>query len=189
MAYLFDPHEWVIVMKVPGATRVVFRLREDEDASAAKDHGATRARLDRFTGPGVDYKLHSTRIYRVHQRVAERFRVGRVFLAGDAAHINNPAGGMGMNSGVHDAEALAKALVAAMDGDEGALDTYAKTRRKVAVDAVQAHTDKHYAELGASDEDRIAKRNASYRRAAADPTSARAWLLQRAMIAQRLGGA
>jgi 3-(3-hydroxy-phenyl)propionate hydroxylase len=39
----------------------------------------------------------------VHQRVAKQFRVGRVFLAGDAAHINNPLGGMGMNGGIHDA--------------------------------------------------------------------------------------
>jgi 3-(3-hydroxy-phenyl)propionate hydroxylase len=58
--------------------------------------------------PGVsDYEIIHTALYRVHQRVAKSFRAGRAFLAGDATHINNPLGGMGMNGGIHDALKLA----------------------------------------------------------------------------------
>jgi 2-polyprenyl-6-methoxyphenol hydroxylase-like FAD-dependent oxidoreductase len=51
------------------------------------------------------YEIRHSTLYRVHQRVAETFRKGRILLAGDAAHINNPLGGMGLNGGVHDATA------------------------------------------------------------------------------------
>ncbi|NIM33361.1 MAG: FAD-dependent monooxygenase, partial [Pseudomonas stutzeri] len=57
-----------------------------------------------------DYPVIHRTLYRVHQRVAETYRVGRVALAGDSAHINNPLGGMGMNGGLHDAVNLAEKL-------------------------------------------------------------------------------
>src|SRR5690606_20214230 len=81
--------------------------------------------------------------YRVHQRVAASFRQGRCLLAGDAAHINNPIGGFGLNGGVHDAFALAQALtevLGARDTDTAPLDRYARRRRYVAVEHVQAQS-------------------------------------------------
>ena len=63
--------------------------------------------------PGVHgYDIAHVTLYRVHQRVAKTFRQGRAFLAGDAAHINNPLGGMGMNGGIHDAINLTERLAA-----------------------------------------------------------------------------
>ena len=78
----------------------------------------------------------------MHQRVAKRFRVGRVLLAGDAAHVNSPIGGMGLNSGVHDAFNLADKLVRILRGeaDEAELDRYERQRRHVAVQHTQAQT-------------------------------------------------
>ncbi len=61
--------------------------------------------------PGIaKYDIAHTTLYKVHQRVAKNFRRGRVFLAGDAAHLNNPLGGMGMNGGIHDAMNLTARL-------------------------------------------------------------------------------
>jgi 2-polyprenyl-6-methoxyphenol hydroxylase-like FAD-dependent oxidoreductase len=75
--------------------------------------------------------------FRVHHRVADRYRSGRVLLAGDAAHVHSPAGGQGMNTGITDAAALAPALTAALAaGTTEALDGYGATRRPVALRVV-----------------------------------------------------
>lgn len=190
VAYMFDPDQWVISMRVPDALRLVFRLRDDEDPDAALEPDAIARRLHEFLGVAAPPAKLPPSVYRVHQRVAERFRVGRVLLAGDAAHINNPAGGMGMNSGVHDAAHLVTALTQTLSGDVpeagvDPLEDYAETRRRVAVERVQAHTDAHYAELVASDPETRKRRNERYAAAAADPTEARRWLLRRAMMEER----
>ena len=81
--------------------------------------------------------------FRVHHRLADRYREGRVFLAGDAAHVHSPAGGQGMNTGIQDAVALAAPLARVLrDGaDERILDGYEAERRPVAADVV-AFTDR-----------------------------------------------
>jgi 2-polyprenyl-6-methoxyphenol hydroxylase-like FAD-dependent oxidoreductase len=85
------------------------------------------------TGSGMHVNILKERwisIYRTHQRMAERFRVGRVFLAGDAAHIHSPAGGQGMNTGIGDAFNLAwkLALVVKGQANEKLLDSYEAER-------------------------------------------------------------
>ena len=79
--------------------------------------------------------------YVVSQRVAATFRVGRVLLVGDSAHLNSPIGAMGMNSGIHDAVSLADSLLRVLDGDsDAALDRYVRQRRHVATAHVQTAT-------------------------------------------------
>lgn len=70
--------------------------------------------------------------FRIHHRVADTYRAGRVVLAGDAAHVHSPAGGQGMNLGIQDAVALSAALTAALGGDDTAVDTYSEHRRPIA---------------------------------------------------------
>jgi 3-(3-hydroxy-phenyl)propionate hydroxylase len=188
VSYVFDPDEWVIVMRLPDVVRIVFRLdphgpSDDE----AKDETSVRARIATFLGQRVEHGIASISTYSVHQRVADRFRVGRVLLAGDAAHVNNPAGGMGMNSGIHDAAHLARALVVERrQGSDAALDAYAAERRRVAVDGVQRGSDKNYRDLIAREEGERAARNRELREAAADPKKARAWLLRLSMLPERV---
>ena len=88
--------------------------------------------------PGRYETRHKT-IYRVHQRVAETFRVGRLLLAGDAAHLNNPLGGFGLNSGLQDAMNLTDKLVGIWrrECDDGVLDRYVRQRRTVNIEYVQ----------------------------------------------------
>ena len=83
----------------------------------------------------VDEVLWGSR-FRVHHRLADVYRAGRVLLAGDAAHVHSPAGGQGMNVGILDAMHLAGALVKALAGDEAALDAYGAERRPVAKQVV-----------------------------------------------------
>jgi 2-polyprenyl-6-methoxyphenol hydroxylase-like FAD-dependent oxidoreductase len=75
--------------------------------------------------------------FRVHHRVADTYRAGRVLLAGDAAHVHSPAGGQGMNAGILDAMQLANALCnALLAGDPELLDAYGRERRPIAEQVV-----------------------------------------------------
>ncbi|HEV8175984.1 MAG TPA: FAD-dependent monooxygenase, partial [Actinoplanes sp.] len=75
--------------------------------------------------------------FRVHHRVADRYRAGRVLLAGDAAHVHSPAGGQGMNTGITDAVALGEALGAVLAGSSAdTLDRYGEQRRPIALRVV-----------------------------------------------------
>jgi 3-(3-hydroxy-phenyl)propionate hydroxylase len=90
--------------------------------------------------PGISaYEIAHTTLYRVHQRVAKTFRSGRAFLVGDAAHINNPLGGMGMNGGIHDAMNLTARLIDVWRGakPEAELDRYDRQRRLVTKEHVE----------------------------------------------------
>ena len=75
--------------------------------------------------------------FRVHHRVADTSRLGRILLAGDAAHVHSPAGGQGMNLGIQDAVALADALAAVLaGGPDSRLDEYATARRPIAMQVI-----------------------------------------------------
>src|SRR5207302_2471941 len=88
------------------------------------------------------YEIEYVNVYPVSQCVAATMRLGRVLLAGDAAHVNNPIGGMGMNGGIHDAVDLADKLARVMHGEaeDDLLDLYSRQRRHAAVTYVQAQT-------------------------------------------------
>jgi len=83
-------------------------------------------------GADANYDVVASAPYRMHQRCAARFRQGRVLLAGDAAHVTNPTGGLGLTGGLFDAYALYPALVAVLDGaDQALLDRYDSARRNI----------------------------------------------------------
>jgi 3-(3-hydroxy-phenyl)propionate hydroxylase len=120
----------------------------------------------------------------VHQKVAKSFRHGRILLAGDAAHINNPLGGMGMNGGIQDAFNLADKLACIWAGGDGSLlDRYDRQRRTVAVEAVQQQT--HRNQQIISERDPATRRKAldAMRQIAADKAAARDYMLKSSMIA------
>jgi 3-(3-hydroxy-phenyl)propionate hydroxylase len=126
--------------------------------------------------------VHKTR-YRVHERVADRFVAGRVILAGDAAHLNNPLGGMGMNGGIHDAVNLAEKLAAVWRGaDPACLARYERQRRKVAIEAVQAQAMRNRQILNERDP---ARRQAYYddlKTTADDPVRHKQYVMRSSMI-------
>jgi 3-(3-hydroxy-phenyl)propionate hydroxylase len=184
--YIFDPQEWVIILNLPDVVRVVFRLTEGESAEIETRPAAVRERMRRLIGD-TPFAIKMTSVYRVHQRVADTFRVGRVVLLGDAAHINNPSGGMGMNSGIHDAYNLADKLATVLAGGDAALlDVYSAERRSAALDLVQQYTDRNYRDLASAETDYRQRRNDEYRQLAADPAAARAFLLRASMLAHRI---
>jgi 3-(3-hydroxy-phenyl)propionate hydroxylase len=125
------------------------------------------------------YPIIDHQIYNVHQRVAATFRLGDVVIAGDAAHINSPIGGVGLNSGIHDVMDVVPriARIRAGVGDpEAELTTYDAVRRRIAVDYVQADTHRNTERLNEADEARRRASQEEMRATAADPRRARAYM-------------
>jgi 3-(3-hydroxy-phenyl)propionate hydroxylase len=120
---------------------VVFPARPEESESDLLDHASAEKRLQAFLPIDGDFGVTHVNLYTVHQRVAATYRKGRVLLVGDAAHVNNPLGGMGMNFGIHDAVNLAGKLARVVDGASASvLDQYDRQRRHVANAFLQAMT-------------------------------------------------
>jgi 2-polyprenyl-6-methoxyphenol hydroxylase-like FAD-dependent oxidoreductase len=187
--YVSDPNEWLLLLRTPEHWRVMFPTDPAANAVGLVDGGAVQRRLHGVHPLPGDYPVVHVTLYNVHQRVAEQFRIGRVLLAGDAAHVNNPIGGLGMNSGIHDAFALRDVLVAIRDGEDAdaALEQYATARRALAIEYVGAQTDRNWSEMRERDPRRRRAKHAYLRATAADPVRAREYLLRVSMLRQ--GGA
>ena len=145
--YFSDPVEWLNLFKVkgygpPGIWRGVLPVPADESDEAAVSPDGVQRRLQGIHPKRGDYDVPYHALYAVHQRVAATFNTGRVLLAGDSAHVNNPIGGMGMNGGIHDAINLTAKLADVWFGraKPDVFDRYTRQRRKAQVDYVQAQT-------------------------------------------------
>jgi len=145
--YFSDPKEWLNLFKVkgngpPGIWRGIMPVPPDESDEQALSMDGIQRRLQGIHPRSGGYEIPYHALYAVHQRVATTFNKGRVLLAGDAAHVNNPIGGMGMNGGIHDAMNLTAKLADVWFGRAGpeVLDRYTRQRRKAQVDYVQAQT-------------------------------------------------
>ena len=182
--YILDPVEWANLFRWTDLWRVVLPADVDADPDALLDDAVIEAGLQRFHRSGTPYVVVSKSLYTVHQRVAETFRVGRVLLAGDAAHVNSPIGAMGMNSGIHDAVNLAAKLSSVRRGDAGdeLLDRYVRQRRHVAVAHVQAITIRNKKLMAEADPEVRRRNRDELRRAAEDPALAREFLLRASLI-------
>ena len=187
--YIADPGEWAGLFKVPhngppGLWRIGFPVPDGEtDDYALSEEGAQR-RLRRLLPWRDTYELAYKSIYRVHQRVAREWRRGRILLAGDAAHLNNPVGGMGLNGGIHDAISLTAKLARVWRGeaDEALLDLYVKQRRTANIEFIQEGSIRNKRNLEERDEAVRRKRFDEMRALAADPVRARQFLLGTSMI-------
>ncbi|GLZ45415.1 hypothetical protein Acsp06_16000 [Actinomycetospora sp. NBRC 106375] len=188
VSYIADPDEFVFVLRTPESWRVLFPIPPEEDPAEALDPTALQRRLRGFADIGRDYGILDRQIYAVHQRVADRFHDGRVVLAGDAAHINSPMGGMGLNAGIHDAVDLGRRLVRAAGAGGGAGDlrgelaAYDTVRRGVALDYVRADTHRNTQMMAERDPAVRAENQAALRATAADPAAARVWLRRASLL-------
>lgn len=181
--YCSDPKEWCVLLRVPTLWRVLFPTRPEESDEEVLTDKAVQARLQNLLPQPAPYRTMHRTLYKVHQRVAKQFRKGRVLLAGDAAHINNPLGGMGMNGGVHDAFNLCEKLLAVMQGqDRALLDRYERQRRTIAIEYINASTARNKREIEERDPVERKKTQDALRATAADPVAARAYLRKTSML-------
>jgi 3-(3-hydroxy-phenyl)propionate hydroxylase len=185
--YISDPAEWANLFHwkgPPDRWRVHFPTDPKADEERLTRPEALQAQMQRFLPTGKPFDIVGSNLYVVHQRVAQKFRVGRAILAGDSAHVNSPIGAMGMNSGVHDAINLADKLIAIARGeaDEAALDRYERQRRHVAIAHSQAQTIRNKRLLAERDPAVRRRNHDELRRTAEHPQLARKFLLRAALF-------
>jgi len=172
--YVADTEEWCVLLKVRGLWRCLFPTHDESDDDIL---ASAERRLQGVHRKATPYEVMHRTLYRVHQRVATTYRAGRVLLAGDAAHINNPLGGMGMNGGLHDAWVLCRKLVSGAD-----LDAYERERRPVAIDYINANTARNRKLMAERDPAARQQAQDEMCRIAADPAAAKAFLMKSSMI-------
>jgi 3-(3-hydroxy-phenyl)propionate hydroxylase len=187
--YFSDPDEWCALFKVTGDDgkglwRVLFPTRTEETDAQALDETAVQGRLQRFFPKQGPYPVVHRNLYNVHQRVAASFGKGRVLLAGDSAHVNNPLGGLGLNFGIHDAVELSTLLgrVLRQEAPAALLEQYDRFRRPLNVEYVQQQTIANKKRLEEKDPVQRAQNNDALRKIAADPVAHRAYLLRASLI-------
>jgi 3-(3-hydroxy-phenyl)propionate hydroxylase len=187
-SYIADGADWAAVFKMPnggppGIWRAAFPADADLPDDALLDAERIEGRMQRLVPRTQRYDIRYKSIYRVHQRVAKTFRKGRVLLAGDAAHLNNPLGGFGLNSGIHDAVNLADKLGQVWRGESDALlDRYVRQRRSATVEQVQAMSIRNKRLLEERDPAVQRQHLSELVALANDPERARQYLLDSSMI-------
>jgi len=185
--YMADPEEWTNLFKVAGDDlkgrwRAVFNTREDEKDEEALSDASVRARLGRVHVPKGERDYLHLNLYAVHQRVAKSFRKGRVFLCGDAAHVNNPIGGLGLNSGIHEAWHLADLLGKEFRGEAVDLDSYEKKRRPLNIKYVQEQTIANKKRLEEKEPAARQRRFRELKEMAEDPKRHKAFLMRASLL-------
>jgi 3-(3-hydroxy-phenyl)propionate hydroxylase len=194
--YIADPDAWAAIFHVPddgppGLWRVAYPIppeaidEEELRPEAMQKQLAILLESANPTPPDGLFPLKYASIYKVHQRVAQRFVTGRLIVAGDAAHVNNPLGGLGLNGSVHDAVNLsAKLAVIWHDASrcDALLDLYDRQRRPINVKAVQTMSIRNKRLLEERDPVIRHQRLEEQRMLAADPVRAKAYLMDTSMI-------
>ncbi len=184
--YVADPVDWHVLMRNPSGWRILFPAPFD-DATAEELLSSENVRrqfarvLPDYEGDDIDWVT----LYEVHRKVAGTLRRGNVYLVGDAAHVNNPMGGMGMNSGVHDGYLLAQVLLREHAGEsvDAELDEWARKRRAVALDFVGRETEGNWSALRDDDEERRAAQRAAWEALGDDDEARLSFLLTSSMLA------
>lgn len=182
--YVSDPAEWLVLLRVPKLWRVLVPATDGDCSLGLLSDGKKNEVFNGLVGDGESVKTIHRTVYNVHQRVAKRFREGRVLLAGDAAHLNNPLGGFGMNSGIHDAFNLCSKLVDVLKhgADPRLLDQYDRQRRTVTHDFIQEQTIQNMEHMRAGQADTHDRQREKMRARAEEPEQRRKYLLRQAMF-------
>lgn len=181
--YIWKSDGTYSLLRLPDLWRISLHPRAGQSADDIMKDDVIRSYVSEIVPAAAEMDIAEKRIYRVHHRVASHYRKGRMFIAGDAAHLNSPKGGMGLNGGVHDAWVLAQKLAAVLNGaNTDLLDEYERQRLPIARDDIVAQADANRSRMNTRDERTRRDHLAELQAIAADPEKARAFLLRSSMI-------
>lgn len=188
--YVAHPVQWCALIKVAGDDmkglwRILLPAMGKEPDQVVTGEEWVQKKFAECLPFAPPYEIVHRNLYTVHQRVAESFHKGRVVLAGDAAHVNNPLGGMGMNGGIHDGLNIADKLVRIWrgEGDEALLAQYDRQRRPMAKKYVQAQSIQNKELLQEKDMTERRRRLDALARVAGNREACHDYLLKSSLIA------
>lgn len=182
--YVSDPDEWTVLLRVPSLWRVLVPASEDDEDEYLKSDKKKEEVFAGLINKPETQTEHRT-IYRVHQRVAQNFRVGRAAIIGDAAHLNNPLGGFGMNSGIHDAFNLCPKLVEIIKNNayaETLLSQFDEERQRQTHEFVQIQTKQNMDFMRDGQKGQHSLRKTAMAKLVSDDNARREYLLRQSMI-------
>ncbi|WP_298669783.1 FAD-dependent monooxygenase [uncultured Sphingomonas sp.] len=171
------------LLRLPDLWRCSLYPDGDETIEDALQPSSIARKLQEIAPCAEGHIVDEIRPYRIHMRIVDDYRHGRILLAGDAAHVNSPSGGMGMNGGIHDAFELISTLAEVLDGEPiEHLDRYTRRRHPIALQEILTQADRNRARMQERDNDKRRAMLAALQRTAGDPAEARAHLLRSSMI-------
>ncbi|MEM7703958.1 MAG: NAD(P)/FAD-dependent oxidoreductase [Pseudomonadota bacterium] len=181
--YVADPSEWLVLLRVPSVWRILLPASEETPDEELLSDQMRDEVFERLIG-SPDVETQHRTIYRVHQRVVENFSHGRAFLVGDAAHLNNPIGGLGMNSGIHDVWNLQEKLAHCLEHghDPELFERFDRQRRSVTNSFIQAQTIQNKELLEHGSAEGHARKFARMKAARDDPAQRRDFLMRQSML-------
>jgi 3-(3-hydroxy-phenyl)propionate hydroxylase len=181
--YIWTPDSNCSLLRVPDRWRSGITPRPGQTPEEALTDEAIDQHFQSIVPRRERYTIVARGMYRTHLRVTERFNVGRVLLAGDAAHLNSPNGGMGMNSGVHDSFNLVDKIMRVRNGESPALfDLYTRQRRTIATDFVQKMSDANHFRMRERDPQKRREIMQSFRAITGDRAKMKEYLMNSSMI-------
>lgn len=184
VSYCWKPDGTFSLLRLPGVWRVSLYARDGQSTEQALGDAAQQDLLHDIVPEAGWIEVLETRPYRIHRRLASTYRSGRVFLAGDAAHLNSPSGGMGMNGGIHDAFNLCEKLSAVIHGgaSEALLDRYERQRRPIAEEEIIAQAHRNRTRMQERDPERRRAMLQDLQRTIDNPSKLKDYLMKSSMI-------
>lgn len=184
--YVWLPDRHYSLMRLRDTWRFTYSPEQDQNVETALSDEVARAHVARVSARAEETTIRSRNYYTLHQRCLDNFCHGRIIFVGDAAHLNSPAGGMGMNSGIHDARALADHLLPVLAGEDPALlSRYDRRRRTIAREEVQRLSSQNYRRHRETDAEKRRVIWGELQDTVSDPIKHRDYLLDAAMIRSR----
>lgn len=172
------------LLRLPDLWRCSLYPDGEESIEDALEPASIERKLQEIVQVEGGHKVDQIRPYRIHMRIVDDYRSGRVLLAGDAAHLNSPSGGMGMNGGIHDAFELVNTLEEILNGAAlDRLDRYTRRRRPIAEQEILTQADRNRARMQERDPAKRLESLQALQRTVADRDAARDHLLRSSMIA------